>query len=62
MRNNSETKHDLVAQDALTKITALLKAAQWLTGNEEEKGLMLELIGAAEDVAIRALEDCKYAG
>ncbi|EQB4442710.1 hypothetical protein ACYKEA_000388 [Pluralibacter gergoviae] len=59
MRNNSKTKHDLVAQDALTKITALLKAAQWLTSTEDEKGLMLELIGAAEDVATRALEGCQ---
>lgn len=59
MKSESKATHDLSAQDALTKITALLNAAQWLTGNEEEKGLMLELIGAAEDVATRALEDCK---
>ncbi|PHH48675.1 hypothetical protein [Pluralibacter gergoviae] len=56
MKNESKTARDLAAQDALTKITALLKAAQWLTSTEDEKGLMLELIGAAEDVATRALE------
>lgn len=59
MKNNSETAHDLVARDALTKITALLNAAQWLTSTKEEEGLMLELVGAAEDVATRALEGCK---
>lgn len=59
MKNESKTARALAAQDALTKITALLNAAQWLTGNEEEKGLMLELIGAAEDVATRALEGCQ---
>ncbi|AIQ99021.1 hypothetical protein LG71_03465 [Pluralibacter gergoviae] len=59
MKNESKTARALAAQDALTKITALLNAAQWLTGTEDEKGLMLELIGAAEDVATRALEDCQ---
>lgn len=59
MKSESKATHNLAAQDALTKITALLKAAQWLTSTEDEKGLMLELIGAAEDVATRALEDCK---
>ncbi|EMM6764525.1 hypothetical protein ROS60_004850 [Pluralibacter gergoviae] len=59
MNSKPQTAHDLAAQDALTKITALLKAAQWLTSTEDEKGLMLELIGAAEDVATRALEGCK---
>lgn len=59
MKNESKTARDLAAQDALTKITALLKAAQWLTSTEDEKGLMLELIGAAEDVATRALEGCQ---
>lgn len=41
MKNESKTARDLAAQDALTKITALLKAAQWLTSTEDEKGLML---------------------
>lgn len=59
MNSKPQTARDLAAQDALTKITALLKAAQWLTSTEDEKGLMLELIGAAEDVATRALEGCK---
>ncbi|HID4130313.1 TPA: hypothetical protein ACXE8V_000598 [Pluralibacter gergoviae] len=56
MKQKAINKSDTAAQDALTKITALLKAAQWLTSTEDEKGLMLELIGAAEDVATRALE------
>ena len=45
------------AIDALTKISALLKAAQWLTSTSEETELALELICAAEDVAIRTLEE-----
>ena len=45
------------AMDALTKIAALLNAAQWLTSTDEEECLMLELIGAAEDVARRTLEE-----
>lgn len=59
MKNESKTDRDLSSRDALTKITALLNAAQWLTSTKEEEGLMLELIGAAEDVATRALEDSK---
>lgn len=62
MKSESKTAHDLAARDALSKITALLNAAQFLTSTQEEKELMLELIGAAEDVATRALEGCKYAG
>lgn len=59
MKNESKSERDMASQDALTKITALLNAAQWLTSTKEEEGLMLELIGAAEDVATRALEGSK---
>lgn len=59
MKQKAINKSDTAAQDALTKITALLKAAQWLTSTEDEKGLMLELIGAAEDTATRVLEGCQ---
>lgn len=45
------------AIDALTKISALLNAAQFLTSTSEETELALELIGAAEDVATRTLEE-----
>ena len=59
MKSESKAMRNTSAQDALGKITALLNAAQFLTSTQEEKELMLELIGAAEDVATRALEGCK---
>ncbi|MBU4682728.1 hypothetical protein KC222_11960 [Cedecea davisae] len=56
MKGITKKEHELVAMDALMKITALLNAAQLLTANEDESQAALELIGLAEDVAHRAME------
>mgnify|MGYP000880619163 CR=1 FL=1 len=59
MKTNQKTAQESAALDALTKISALLNAAQWLTSTEEESSLMLELVGVAEDVATRTLKEQK---
>ncbi|MFY0131227.1 hypothetical protein [Klebsiella aerogenes] len=59
MKTNHKTAQESAALDALTKISSLLNAAQWLTSTEEESSLMLELVGAAEDVATRTLKEQK---
>lgn len=53
----AKSKNEITAVDALAKIVALLNAAQLLTSTKEESALMLEIIGAAEDVAQRALSE-----
>lgn len=59
MKTNHKTAQESAALDALTKISSLLNAAQWLTSTEEESSLMLELVGEAEDVATRTLKEQK---
>ncbi len=56
MKQVYKNPQELVAMDALMKITALLNAAQLLTANEDEMQAALELIGLAEDVAHRAMD------
>lgn len=53
----ARSKKEITAIDALTKIAAMLSTAQLLTSTKEESELMLELVGVAEDVALRALDE-----
>lgn len=45
------------ALDALEKIRVLLQAALFLNENAQERKASQELVGLAEDAAVRALED-----
>lgn len=51
------TQREMNAVDALGKIKAILSAAMFLTSDDQEKDVQIELIGIAENVATRALED-----
>ncbi|MBM7342729.1 hypothetical protein OMR58_16215 [Erwinia sp. INIA-01] len=51
------TQREMNAVDALEKIKAILNAALFLTSSRHEKDAQTELIGIAEDVATRVLED-----
>ncbi len=54
----AQTQRGIDAIDALHKIAALLNAALFLnTKDEIEHSTMTELIGIAEDVAKRVIED-----
>lgn len=56
MKSRTTSQKEMNAVDALAKIRALLGAAQFLTSGDDEREAMLELLGLAEDVAVRVLE------
>lgn len=51
------TQREINAVDALVKIRAILGAAMVLTTDDQETDAQIELIGIAENVAARALEE-----
>lgn len=53
-RTDTHVKND--ALDALEKIRVILQAALFLTSTSSEQEASIELVGLAEEVAIRVLE------